>query len=456
MRNYIGNKNSFMLNDKNFHDLDTILYFYDWKKDENLEFIISLDKYDKFSKLSEIFMTVQNALLQKKNFKFCVEIGNMGLRSNEIKTLETFAKFLEIKGFCLELKENSIIWSSNEFFGAYKKILEQTQKIESQKFSPFEKFLCYYLYTTNKQYKMEEETDNLLLSRTTVGAVIQDNIVCSGYAELLNELVYFSNDKDLKCYVENFNCIQNKNIHELHCANIVYIKDEKYGIDGLYYADATFDSILSDFDTSKLTHCLIPLSDITFTRDYELSPENFGAFEYFLSDEKICDNISKKNKICASILEQMQVFDMEKERQIFANNVISKISKYNKNGKNKEYIEKVEKCLTSRPAFSNSHFEYSFLKYLSNKVKENSKPIDILTYTKALLEVSKNYLNIPSKAINNYIKRIIKNSTESSFMYFCLGAKNEFYKLACIEEEKKAKKRTEENKKKKQNSKKEL
>lgn len=450
MRDYVRSESSYLLNDKNFQDLDTVLYFHNWEKSKDLEFVLSLDKYDKFSKLSEIFMTVQNNMSKKGNFKFCVEIGNNGLKGNEIKTLETFAKFLEIKGFCLEIKEKCIIWSANEFFGAYTKILEQTKKVDESELSPFEKFLCYYMFTTNRQYKAEDKTDNLLLSRSAVSAVIQDKIVCSGYAELLNELVYFSNDKNIKCYVENLDCVQKGRPAEVHCANIVYIKDEKYNIDGIYYADATFDSITSEGDTQKLTHCLIPLSDIIFTRGYSLSPERFGKFEYFLNDTKPCENVAKSNKICANILEQMQVFDMEEERQKFGRSVVYKISNYSKNGNNLEYIKKVEKCLSTRPAFSNSHFEYVFLKHLCGKLKNNSKPIELLSYINALAEVSKKYLNVPQKAIKNYIKRIIKNSAESSFLYFGFGAENEFYKIACEQEEKKAQKREEESKKKRE------
>ncbi len=449
MRDFIRGNNCFTINDKNVKDLKNAIGIFN-PQDGEVVLTINLDKYDNFSVLYEIFRAVNVYLPSGYPYKFCVEIGNKKFTKNEITTLKVFSQFMQINGYDLSVKEKDIIWSNAEFFATYSVIEEQSKKIESQNFSPFEKFLCAYIFTTNKQYKSEEKNDNPLLSRTAVGAVIQDKIVCRGYSELLSAIIQYINDDNLKCFTEDFDCFEKGKFSDIHSANIVYIKDEKYGLCGLYYADSSCDSITKKGENVKLTHCLIPTNDILFTRDCVMEINYASPFAYFLSDDVEKTQKNYQNKLCGEMLSGLGVFDMEKERQKFAEKVLSQVKKYSQTSEKAGYIEKVEKSLNSRPTFASSHFEYTFLKYLCNKIKTNSKPLDISLYTKALIEVATKYLNLPPKDIKKFVKDTLQHSVDSSFSNFSFGAENSFYKLSCIEAEKRAEKKAEQNKKKKQ------
>jgi hypothetical protein len=92
-------------------------------------------------------------------------------------------------------------------------------------------------------------------------------------------------------------------------------------------------------------------------------------------------------------------------------------------------LEKLKIQLASRPEFSSPHLEYSFLKYVCNKIKRNSKPIDLSCYTQALLEMSTKYLKLSPLEAKEYIDDIITNTKQASVNLFKHGAKNVFYTL---------------------------
>lgn len=109
--------------------------------------------------------------------------------------------------------------------------------------SPLEKYM--YLYNIVKMYKEYKEVDDLSnyqLSRFSVYTLFNDYMVCVGYATLLEELIEKLDDENILCVT--YGCgIQEDNKQIGHCKCMIKIKDEKYGIEGIYISDPTWDAI---------------------------------------------------------------------------------------------------------------------------------------------------------------------------------------------------------------------
>lgn len=130
--------------------------------------------------------------------------------------------------------------------------------------SPLEKYL--YAYNIVKQFKeYKENEDDLLASRDIYDILDNDYMVCVGYAKLLSDLCA---KLDIKCdeisvgvnvgfdKTENEEVIARDNLVENggHARAAVYINDPKYGINGIYFADPTWDNYM---DKDIYVHALM-------------------------------------------------------------------------------------------------------------------------------------------------------------------------------------------------------
>lgn len=167
------------------------------------------------------------------------------------------------------------IWTENEISFAEEKLNEivnkiNNYKIDGQDLTMFEKFLLAYKFVTSFRYNRETELENSDDSRTVEGIFNTGKIVCAGYAVLLKKICDRLN---IPCIEQNALIVyQCGNTFEIHGNNLVYIKDEKYNIDGIYYCDACWDGLkksnprLSEFyspddNYQHFLWCLMPYDD---------------------------------------------------------------------------------------------------------------------------------------------------------------------------------------------------
>lgn len=150
--------------------------------------------------------------------------------------------------------------------------------VKNAKASPYEKFLIIYDYVTSKPYK--ENKASLGNSRDLIALMNGDDVVCVGYANLLEHI----------CTAVGIKCLsQTSSVYKKdgtfiygHQNNSVYLKDDKYGIDGWYYADACWDAVEEgNKDKKRYNYCLIPLSDKDKlkTRVVKISTEHKSLYE---------------------------------------------------------------------------------------------------------------------------------------------------------------------------------
>lgn len=105
------------------------------------------------------------------------------------------------------------------------------KKIKKYNLSPFEQLILVYDIVKNNVYTKENANDSPFASRTLNNILNNDYIVCAGYVTMANAIL-----KSLGSNVTSILCD-----NDTHCRGLVYIKDKKYNIDGVYVFDPTFD-----------------------------------------------------------------------------------------------------------------------------------------------------------------------------------------------------------------------
>lgn len=158
------------------------------------------------------------------------------------------------------------------------KIRELLEPVESIKdeLSPFEIYTkLYQIAKEFKPYNEVEKGDDLDKSRTLSKLLFNEYIVCAGYANLLQE---FCKRYDIDTYYMAVSVMlkDSKTVNDTagHARLLVKMKDDKYGIDGLYVSDPTWDS--NDF--SRYNHILMTFDEIKRESKGEIT---FNAYDFF-------------------------------------------------------------------------------------------------------------------------------------------------------------------------------
>lgn len=183
-----------------------------------------------------------NPILNTK--KIIIE-GNTKSTINDINELKRiFDK--NINNIYFELEENSVLID----FNTYKKTIIEIEKISNQikqlNMSPIEQIMFTYDIVRDRLYKDETEEDKKNISRDLSSSLLGNKIVCLGYSRIFSCILD-------RLGIEVRECILNNTFNERgHARNEIYVVDKKYGIDGVYYFDTTFDRKKIDNDYSFL------------------------------------------------------------------------------------------------------------------------------------------------------------------------------------------------------------
>lgn len=126
-------------------------------------------------------------------------------------------------------------------------IKKQADDIKNLNLSPMETIMYVYDQVRNRLYEFETKDEPSFKSRDLTEVMFGDKIVCAGYANIFCAIL---------CYL-GFNnrvvLLTHKNdIESGHARNVVYVKDPKYDIDGVYYFDPTWDRKRTNSDNSYL------------------------------------------------------------------------------------------------------------------------------------------------------------------------------------------------------------
>jgi len=199
--------------------------------------------------MNKEFIETVSEVFKEQNPRFLIRLQQTKDQTNrgcifdekETETLNEHSKYLKEKGMKSSFLDEYIDYSYDvdEVIRANSKIDKwvkqiKSAKVDGQELSPLEKFLYVYNILSDYTYKSEnEETDTYVKSRSIVNILNDDKIVCVGFANLL---VTVCNKLNIPCINQDWVYASNKDGHAI-CN--VYIKDEKYDIDGIYCSDPT-------------------------------------------------------------------------------------------------------------------------------------------------------------------------------------------------------------------------
>ncbi len=268
--------------------------------------------------LNSGFTKKLGSLIQNKEIKifvpFWIYEGSSIFEYEELKVLKENIKSLEANGskvaFVEECGDGQKGYSFHEAVVASRRIDEivtqiKNAKVDGEELSPLEKYLYAYIFVTDFVYKESGNgsTDEAFESRSVVRVLNGDKIVCVGYVSMLSEICKRLNIPLKPQFVVDNYGAENK-IDEINHAGLeVYIKDEKYGVDGMFYSDPTQDSI-DEEGARSVCHALIGFDELEriFDGKIEFKP----SFEY---DKTLIvgfiNQIKNKPKVESGMLPQL-------------------------------------------------------------------------------------------------------------------------------------------------------
>lgn len=164
---------------------------------------------------------------------------------DKIKTL-----FKDMPNFFVRLEGNDEIINIKELEDTLSIIDKMAGCVKKYNFSPLEEIIYIYDKVRDRVYLEESNLEDKCVSRDLSKVLLGDKIVCKGYANIFNAIL-----KKLGYKVRLYDILKNELVNGKrigHVRNIVYLKDDKYNIDGVYFFDTTWDSKRSISDNNYL------------------------------------------------------------------------------------------------------------------------------------------------------------------------------------------------------------
>lgn len=253
-----------------------------------------------------------------KNLKFCPPNSKIIFQHNNYKNIFDVINSIENNNLDIKIKIeienknefNDFIFNNIEKVNGNNVIINNKKSLDSTDFlsyikyerrllemiapalnlSPFEKFL--YVYNIVKQFKKykEDEIDKNN-SRNLYKLLDNEYMVCVGYSKLLGDLLDKVNISNVYYGVSvntGFDNLLNdievlpENVQinsEGHARRKVHLIDEKYGIDGIFFSDPTWDN---DMDNDTYLYSLLTAEEYnSIKRQNWLSLSEWNVDELF-------------------------------------------------------------------------------------------------------------------------------------------------------------------------------
>ena len=272
----------------------------EFKLFENIECIYISGETDEIKK----YITKNKELC---NYNIILD-NNFKLENKALEEIET--KFSSIKNMSFMIDGNTVPVSLESYKYTVSKINEIVEKIKKYNYSPLEQIMYAYDLIRNRVYKKEEENEEKNISRDITNVLSGDKIVCVGYANIFDKVLSNLGIRDMMYRLNGYNG------NDGHQRNLVYVKDDKYDVNGLYYFDLTWDCKKNNQDNS-------------FINIYKYFAKTKNQFYNYDKENFIDNNISKSNKISNEFAEKFSEGDIYKitneQDLINSINLISKL-----------------------------------------------------------------------------------------------------------------------------------
>ncbi len=156
------------------------------------------------------------------------------------------SNFKDTSNIYFKIKGNYSLITFDEYKNTTYSINKKINEIERYDFSVLEKIMYVYDMVRDKVYLEVDEGEDETHSRNLSSALLGNRIVCLGYSVIFQTLL---NRLGIDCYKI---ILDNIDSYGGHVRVAVYVKDEKYDIDGVYFFDPTWDCKRNDDDNKFL------------------------------------------------------------------------------------------------------------------------------------------------------------------------------------------------------------
>ena len=210
-------------------------YTYDefFKDDYTLQINGSIDDITYFIKHNKI-----------ENKEIIISNNNNSLSINDEEYIERLNKELKNKyRIYLKTNGNEELVKLEDYQYTIEYINNIAEKTREKNLSPFESLVYVYDIVRDRVYNSEGTNDPASTSRDLTSVIKGEKIVCLGFSEIFNAVV-----KKLG-YDSKIQYLYVQDKKSGHARNEVYVKDEKYNIEGIYIFDPTAGS--KDDDTNN-------------------------------------------------------------------------------------------------------------------------------------------------------------------------------------------------------------
>lgn len=277
--------------------------------------------------------------------------------------------------------------------------------------SPFERYI--YAYNVVKQYKQYKENEkNKSASRNLYAILENEYMVCVGYSHMLEDLLNKSGIKSIYRSMGVDDSYDKKDEKEVvkinwngHARRFVYINDPKYGIDGFYVADPTWDN---DLKNDLYNHLLLTNEEETETKRYN-----------FLSTSVYSSSIELMNIQSIEEFYQKINFYLDRNPESNLKDLISNSINDIKNLDN-NFMKKLEEKYPEIQDFFNpwpneKEILYEIGEYLLTKV---NKPVSGQTIMSAVSEVYQKAYHLEEEELQNKLKETIEINNQRQHVQF--------------------------------------
>lgn len=243
--------------------------------------------------------------LEELNIKITLTIDETIINNTKFK--ESLIPYQNLKNVTLKIYRDGLYYTQEEYLEEDKKLDSLVSDIKAKDLSPFEKYLA--VYNKVKQFKPYKENDgtdkdeNCFIdtgreqSRYLKYILNNDYMVCVGYSHLLVDLLErvgieatpLGINVDTS-YVGGFTLEEKPVNLGGHARNLVYIHDEKYGIDGYYVSDPTWDN---NMELDLYSHALMTIEETT----YERYLQKINDYDYLLDVHDMKEFSEKLNSL---------------------------------------------------------------------------------------------------------------------------------------------------------------
>lgn len=361
-----------------------------------------------------IFDSIEKLEINDCNFKYRVNIHNNDKESLNLELLHRNKLSSKI-----EIEFGLTSMSIDEYLN-YEKFLYELIK-PAVELSPYEKFLYAYNITKHyKQYKEVSEDDDKFKSRNLYKLLDNDEyMVCVGYANLLVDLLTKLGIESTTYGVGvdvGFDSVSAQSEYNDeaeskyggHSRVIVNLVDSKYGIDGIYQSDPTWDNVIGE---DSYVYSLMTFGEAHLAKRYLYNDSSEYALlssntldDFYKNINNYMDNLiynkidalklteeKAKNRVVTDLLYVLKKLDINYYRELLTK--YSDIDKYDITLINKYFVD----------------FLYDVGKYIVSKI---NNPIKLEQIKPCITALYNKFYGLTDEEIKKEVDRTIKFNNE--------------------------------------------